>query len=142
MFSKLVHVQTQRRPAADFNERHVAGIKDDFSSICNSYCKSVGFYIDIASILPLELLYVFADSPADKQRVYMLFRLNRLLKTFQVMTGGGEGRGEEGRGEEGRGGEGREGKGREGKGREGKGREGKGREGKGREGKGREGKGR
>ncbi|KAK2173478.1 hypothetical protein NP493_872g01020 [Ridgeia piscesae] len=62
-----------------------SGIKDDFSSICNSYCKSVGFYIDIASILPLELLYVFADSPADKQRVYMLFRLNRLLKTFQSL---------------------------------------------------------
>ncbi|KAI0218573.1 Cyclic nucleotide-gated olfactory channel [Lamellibrachia satsuma] len=62
-----------------------SGLRDDFVSICRYYCTSFAFFIDVASILPFEMVHVIAETSADQQRVYNLMRLNRLLKTYQSL---------------------------------------------------------
>ena len=78
------HTYNWKSPAY-INTELLPGLRVDLISISNHYCKSWSFVIDVASILPFSLLHVFADNPVEQQRVYTMLRLNRLIKTCQVI---------------------------------------------------------
>ena len=61
-----------------------AGIQVDFISIGKYYCLSFGFFVDVFSILPFELFCLLADRLEDRQHMFTLGRLNRLVKMYQV----------------------------------------------------------
>ncbi len=51
-----------------------------------SYIKSLGFYLDVLSVLPLEVFAVFWLPSGEQIRYVAVFRINRLLKLWKVGT--------------------------------------------------------
>ena len=60
------------------------GVLVTFDDIVQNYCKSFSFGIDIFAVMPMEILCLIAPSGVERNRLFSLLRLNRVVKFVKV----------------------------------------------------------
>ena len=64
----------------------LTGTYKDFKSITDYYVKTPGFFLDVAAILPLDLLSLLVKEGNLRNNTLYFLSLNRLIKAWRVGT--------------------------------------------------------